>query len=1494
MGYPVEGNASRAAAANLATRASKEALEDAGDVREVRWALEAAAHGKDLGEMVGEVVGHDVPVTPEEIREVTEALEDVPEEAVRNEAVFRLPNVVEAVCNASAGTLGREARGTAVERVLRNPKVIRLDRPGASPDVAARLAHTDVYTTEHTVELELKIQDMASGLADRDAFGLDPEGVDRHIGKLVAEGYKLDGEQTAAIRAATSRGAVVVIEGAAGSGKTTTLRPIVDLYRNTGHTVHGAAVAWRTAQALGTDCGIQPFSIHRLLKRARKGELKIDDRTVIVVDEAGMMSERQMHHVLQLGTEYGAKIILTGDTQQQQAIEAGPGLRLVRDVVEGARVDTIRRQKADAEDVLRHRDGLTPESARLAAEMLPEAERERLTAEFAALPDGEREGLVPWQVTASEAFRDRRAAEAVVAFAVRGRFHVCKDLDGTLGKLVGDWAAFTEAHPDKSALVLARTNAEVEALGHLMREHVLARRGGDTERAVVHVSRGRESGRDTSPLEIARGDRLRIGATNWGQRLFNGSIVTVDDFETERDAEGETRVLIRGRTDDGRRVSFWHDSITDWYGNVRLDYGYALTIASAQGSTVDRAFLLADDKPARETIYPAATRHRERLDIYVDRQPVALEIAQWRPEDADGRPVTDAEVTEWLTRAWSREQPKAAAMDFMSEYMAERMRERYGGPDGGRRTDPEDRDAAAWLAANDNGDGRLRAAASALRRNRIEVRHGGAVGKLAEAATEALGTLEAYGDRAAAEGNAVALEPGYDAALRRAEDVLQAARPYRTAHYRPVTEAHGIGPRALEGFEARVGRAEQRRNLARHQARAEARGGGRMADAGSNVADLGRERARRQWSGGAREIRDALAGQAEAVCRHYLPEGRRNGAYWQVGDADGSPGNSLYIRLSGGNAGRWADAATGQRGDLLDLIRANRGLASIGDAMREGRAWLGGSPAPTAAPARPAAETADETGRRRERLEKWLSRAFPVSENSAAGRYLRKRGLDPSDAAGLRFHPRAMVRVDDHVSQAPALLAPVRDREGRLEAVHRIYMTPEGDRPDIRGHKRTSGGPREGAVTLGARNPARAVLTEGVEDALAVWQALDPAERADTAVMASISANRIAAVTVPDTVREIVLVQDRDQAGERAWAELQRRWGGSGIEVRRILPIGKDANEDLLEHGRDGLRDVLEPLTARAVPARMLPGGDGDVGAPGAADIAWHAARGTPAEGELLDRMRLEVLRLCGPDMRVRFHEALEGGALGEYLDGVIHLAIGPGSMPFGALNHEAMEALIALGAITPAGMGGSGGEGPGRLDGVRRPLFRRAGARAGARGGLRGVPALERRPAGRVPRRRAHPRPHRDVPGAGAERGGLVPPEPGAPRRRGAGRRVTARCGGRGDLPVHRARRTPGRCARGTETTASPGRRGRRAKLIKARAPDHGRAMRTSRSARFRRHGNRASTSEAPWGRRRRERARKGFWGPGVRRRPIGTATSKSPSRLRGSESARHGRRTD
>jgi hypothetical protein len=81
----------------------------------------------------------------------------------------------------------------------------------------------------------------------------------------------------------------------------------------------------------------------------------------------------------------------------------------------------------------------------------------------------------------------------------------------------------------------------------------------------------------------------------------------------------------------------------------------------------------------------------------------------------------------------------------------------------------------------------------------------------------------------------------------------------------------------------------------------------------------------------AAELAHRLARDAEAVCRHYLSNGRREGRYWLVGDVANTPGRSLFVRLKGpasgkGAAGKWTGAATGEHGDLLDLIAMNRGL----------------------------------------------------------------------------------------------------------------------------------------------------------------------------------------------------------------------------------------------------------------------------------------------------------------------------------------------------------------------------------------------------------------------------------------------------------------------------------------------------------------------------------------------------------------------------------------
>jgi hypothetical protein len=95
----------------------------------------------------------------------------------------------------------------------------------------------------------------------------------------------------------------------------------------------------------------------------------------------------------------------------------------------------------------------------------------------------------------------------------------------------------------------------------------------------------------------------------------------------------------------------------------------------------------------------------------------------------------------------------------------------------------------------------------------------------------------------------------------------------------------------------------------------------------------------------AADLARCLARDAEAVCRHYLSNGRRLGRYWVVGDVGNTPGRSLFVRLTGpdsgkGAAGKWTDAATGQHGDLLDLIALNRELERLCDVLDEARSFL--------------------------------------------------------------------------------------------------------------------------------------------------------------------------------------------------------------------------------------------------------------------------------------------------------------------------------------------------------------------------------------------------------------------------------------------------------------------------------------------------------------------------------------------------------------------------
>ena len=816
MGFTVEGNAPRAAAANKITRAGKSPDNDP-EIRHARWRGEADGF-IERAALIATLLGKAEEITQEQIRALTAVLEGLPERLTREEAVFRLPDIVERVGNATAGLLNRDAVTTSIERVLLSPEVVRLTRPLRSAEGRADMAHTRLYSTRHTLRMEQEVRDMAAGMAADTGHSLPAQVIEVRVTGLLKAGYPLSEEQIAAIRSVTSSGGrVAIIEGAAGSGKTTTLRPIADLYREHGSDIIATAVAWRTAVALGNDVDARPFCVDKLLRLAARGGIGINKDTTIIVDEAGMLSTRQAHHILQLSERHGAKIVFAGDTQQQQPVEAGPGLRLIRDAVGSVRVDRIRRQKADLEDILTHVQGETPVTARLLASSMAEERRTRILAYYENMKG--KLVFTPWQVAASEALRDGDAASAIAALHLRGRFHIGYDEEKALTALVDDWDRYQREYLDKSSVVLARTRAEARALSHLMRERRFAAladgESADVDRITVMVSRGTEDERSTSPLEIVRGDRLRIGATHWEKQLFNGTVVTVEDFKVERAEAGtEPSVLISARTEDGREVRFLHDEIRDWYGNIRLDHGYSMTITSVQGLTVDRTFLLADARPSRETIYPAATRHRERLDIYVNRAPLALDIADRRADNDREAAVTDTEIRAYLAERWSRSQPKEAALDYMADGIWEDRREDVVEDRVHSLGEAQGVAGDIRAAANDNALVRI---ARDVRRTAFGWRYAQTVAAFADGRRQVLAAYDDLRERTRSQGDAVALSGTFRETLTRHAVLLKQAETFRA---RPdvfaslLAERDDISRKDLDAFEDLHARARRHRRAA--------------------------------------------------------------------------------------------------------------------------------------------------------------------------------------------------------------------------------------------------------------------------------------------------------------------------------------------------------------------------------------------------------------------------------------------------------------------------------------------------------------------------------------------------------------------------------------------------------------------------------------------------------------------------------------------------------
>lgn len=461
----------------------------------------------------------------------------------------------------------------------------------------------------------------------------------------------LSKKQADAVRFATEAGQIKVIEGRAGAGKSFTMGAVVKALNEEGYEVFGTAVAWKAVKVLCDDTGIEfggdkrGMAIHGLLEKWKAGKIDIGKQSAVIVDEAGMLSLRQMEDLIEMARVTGCRVVLTGDSRQLEAVQAGAPFRAISSIYGSYVLDEIIRQNHQ------------------------------------------------WARKASVQLSMRQTSDALREYHDRGFVHFVNGRDEVVDRAVSDMLKAMAEKPDVSCYIIAQTNAEVRKINTRVRAGMIeSGLLGDFEYKMDVLAK---DGETITKIGVRAGERMQLGEnlTIDQEKLFNGQTFTVKEIIPGDPAKGtETCFVVRFdhmKHDmailDWQLVGF-REEPTEKNKNPtpkvpQLNWAYGGTNHSAQGSTFMRTFLINSDGWSWRQTYVAATRHKEQCDIYVERERLidklasagGIEmkfsrggkvVAKENPADGD-KIVTDEMILEdWLSES-QKEDAKKNISDFV-------------------------------------------------------------------------------------------------------------------------------------------------------------------------------------------------------------------------------------------------------------------------------------------------------------------------------------------------------------------------------------------------------------------------------------------------------------------------------------------------------------------------------------------------------------------------------------------------------------------------------------------------------------------------------------------------------------------------------------------------------------------------------------------------------------------------------------------------------------
>ena len=359
-------------------------------------------------------------------------------------------------------TAGKEQFDRAMDAVRASPDLVALGKDGRGEDR---------FTSRDMIETEQRLQRASELIAERHRHRVSEADRKDALAHAAENGLELTGEQCAAFDHVTGDRNLGVVVGYAGTGKSAMLGVAREAWERAGYAVRGAALSGIAAEGLENGSGIASRTIASMEHGWSQGRDLLGPRDVLVIDEAGMVGTRQMERVLSHAADAGAKVVLVGDPQQLQAIEAGAAFRSIHERHGGVEITEVRRQH---------------------------------------------EG---WQQDATRHLATGRTGEAIGAYADREMVFAADMREAARGELIERWDRDRQERPGDTRIILTHTNDEVRELNDAARDRMRA--AGDLREDVgLKVERGDRT--------FAPGDRIMFLRNERSLGVKNGTLGTIE------------------------------------------------------------------------------------------------------------------------------------------------------------------------------------------------------------------------------------------------------------------------------------------------------------------------------------------------------------------------------------------------------------------------------------------------------------------------------------------------------------------------------------------------------------------------------------------------------------------------------------------------------------------------------------------------------------------------------------------------------------------------------------------------------------------------------------------------------------------------------------------------------------------------------------------------------------------------------------------------------